>query len=691
MAIELAPGQTLYGRYRLDRRLDEGGMAVVWAGTQLSTGREVALKVLKAEAAQDSATRRRMLREARAACAVRHPNVLAVHDVIELDDGSPVLVMDLLRGESLREHLARKGPLSLDATIALLMPVIAAVGTAHAAGIVHRDLKPENIYLAQQGGLTTVKVLDFGIAKVSTASNVASQVNALTNAGTMLGTPYYMAPEQIVGEGIDHRADVWSLGVIVYECLVGVRPTEADNIGKILKRVLTNEIEPLSERAPTLPKEVTGLVDRMLSQNPSARPFSMREVGEALLPFAPAGTTLGEILPPATEILSEDDLSGKVRLPREVTDTRPVISGPPKADSDPRPAGRTEELAATLVAPTNPALVSRSLPSRRPPAPAGRPSREREDDAEDSGPPRRRWAVAAGLLVGVFGLASAGYTLFIHRPGRPPYHPATAQVEPSGDCPPGMALVPGGAFRMGSEDGKDDERPTHPVTVAPLCMDVLEVTAMDYQECSQRGGCRPPESTVKWAGLEGGVRDRESVYCIGTQNDAVHAGFPMNCVSWSDADAYCKVLGKRLPTEAEWEYAAAGGGEQRRFPWGKEPPGPTLLNVCDRSCVAKVGGGVVGQRPIYDQDDGYSDLAPGGKYPPGDARWGMHDMAGNVWEWTASPYCTYPEHDCTSPHKVFRGGGWGASLLTNLRTSVRMWSAPSHRYNDVGFRCVKDR
>ncbi len=228
-------------------------MSVVWAGTHVTTGREVALKLLKADAAKDEPTRRRMLREARAASAVRHPNVVEIQEVLELEDGSPVLVMDLLRGESLRERLIRRAPLSVQETATLLLPVVAAVGTAHAAGIVHRDLKPENIFLAQEGGHTVVKVLDFGIAKVSAASNAHSQVNALTHTGTMLGTPYYMAPEQIVGEGIDHRADIWSLGVIVYECLIGVRPTEADNIGKILKRVLTNEIEPLSQKAPDLP------------------------------------------------------------------------------------------------------------------------------------------------------------------------------------------------------------------------------------------------------------------------------------------------------------------------------------------------------------------------------------------------------------------------------------------------------
>jgi serine/threonine-protein kinase len=167
VSLSFEAGAVVAGRYRLDRRIGEGGMGVVWAATHLRTQKTLALKLLRAAVAGDEDTRRRLVREARAACAVQHPNVVAIHDVVELDDGSPVLVMDLLEGESLRDRLTREGVLSLPTLAAILLPVVSAVGAAHALGIVHRDLKPENVFLAREpGGRRGVRVLDFGIAKL---------------------------------------------------------------------------------------------------------------------------------------------------------------------------------------------------------------------------------------------------------------------------------------------------------------------------------------------------------------------------------------------------------------------------------------------------------------------------------------------------------------------------------------------
>ncbi|MEZ4307697.1 MAG: SUMF1/EgtB/PvdO family nonheme iron enzyme [Polyangiaceae bacterium] len=249
-----------------------------------------------------------------------------------------------------------------------------------------------------------------------------------------------------------------------------------------------------------------------------------------------------------------------------------------------------------------------------------------------------------------------------------------------------MGHVPGGKYRMGSDDGKDDERPVHEVTLAPYCMDLTEVKASDYFDCMQQGLCRQAESTVRWMDVTDEVKERESLHCTLYQTEK--KDYPMNCVSWSDADAFCKAQGKRLPTEAEWEYAAAGGNERRKYPWGSAPPAPDLANVCDRSCVEAANE--TSARPMFDADDGAPTLAPTGSYKRGASRFGMLDMAGNVWEWTASPYCTYPDHACQSQYRVFRGGGWGGKFTANLRAAARIWSHPSHRYNDVGFRCVSD-
>ncbi len=680
MSQDLASGQILLGRYRLDRRLDEGGMSVVWAATHALTGKQVALKLLKADAAKDEATRRRMLREARAACAVIHPNVVQIHDVLELPDGSPVLVMDLLTGESLRERLHRRRSFSVGETATLLVPVISAVGTAHAAGVIHRDLKPDNIFLAQEGGRLVVKVLDFGIAKLVATGNNVSAVNALTHTGTMLGTPFYMAPEQILDEPIDHRADIWALGVILYECLVGERPTEAENVGKILKRVLTNDIEPLASKAPHLPGEITALVGRMLSQSPKDRPGSLHEVGEVLAPFA-EGVAVSAFGPPT--------------IAREVDSGETRASGPQGAKVlSPRPLHTGSELAETLMAPRPGDLPARADSGARtgtPPATSS-PEVAKTLAAAGSGAPARAVSPILAAVLGalVVGAAGGGVAYFQRGKARPPYVPASASVVttgPNGPCPAGMGLVAGGAFRMGSDDGKDDERPVHEVTVATFCLDVTEVKASDFADCMQAGTCRPADSTVRWKDISDEVRDRESVHCALYHNE--RGDLPMNCVSWSDADAYCRAMGRRLPTEVEWEYAAAGGATHRRYPWGEAAPGPELVNVCDTSCIAAEKAASPG-RAMFDADDGAPGLASVGRYPKGAARFGMLDMAGNVWEWTASPYCTYPEHDCASQYRVFRGGGWGGKFAANLRASARMWSHPSHRYNDVGIRCARD-
>lgn len=272
----LAAGDVVGGKYRVDRILGEGGMGQVWAARHAVTGKHVALKILKSEREEDRA---RLLREARAACAVRHAGVAQVHDITTLDDGSPMLVMDLLEGESLRARLLRDGSLSFEDTCAILSDVLAAVHAAHAIGIVHRDLKPDNVFLCKDG---SVKVLDFGIAKLVTAE--ADPDNAgLTMSGAMLGTPYYMAPEQAFAEkDIDARADLWAIGVMIYECLTGERPTQAANLGQILKIITTRSFRPLGERAPNVPRELAAIVDRCLSLDRADRPSSAEEIKRVL-------------------------------------------------------------------------------------------------------------------------------------------------------------------------------------------------------------------------------------------------------------------------------------------------------------------------------------------------------------------------------------------------------------------------
>src|SRR5262245_13005589 len=198
MNAELAPGALIGGRYRLERLLGKGGMGQVWAVTHEVTHRSAALKLLNGPVHLRADRRRRFLREARAASAVNHPNVVRVHDFFELEDGTPVMLMDLLEGETLGKRLGREGSLLLPEAANVLLPVVSAVGTAHARGIIHRDLKPDNVFLARtESGALDVRVLDFGVAKlVSAGAHGAEDSDALTGTGGLLGTPSYMSPEQ---------------------------------------------------------------------------------------------------------------------------------------------------------------------------------------------------------------------------------------------------------------------------------------------------------------------------------------------------------------------------------------------------------------------------------------------------------------------------------------------------------------
>jgi eukaryotic-like serine/threonine-protein kinase len=280
--VEIVKGTVIAERYRLDRRIAEGGMGVLWAATHLVTRAPAALKLIKPGIAGDPQVRRRILREARAAAAVRHPHVARLYDVIELPDGSPVLVMELLEGEPLRARLRRDGRLPLGEALGIVLPVISAVRAAHALGITHRDLKPENIFLTPTEG---VKVLDFGIAKFAPPDIEMSETRseALTLEGTMLGTPSYMAPEQVLAEGdVDHRADIWALGVILHEVLCGEPPIAGESALELLRNVLAGAVRPIRTVLPDLPEDIADLVARMLTVKRDLRLADLEEARAVL-------------------------------------------------------------------------------------------------------------------------------------------------------------------------------------------------------------------------------------------------------------------------------------------------------------------------------------------------------------------------------------------------------------------------
>ncbi|HEY8079357.1 MAG TPA: serine/threonine-protein kinase [Labilithrix sp.] len=318
MPVEQREGAVLAGRFRLDRRLGEGGMGVVWAATNTTTGRRVAIKMLRDAKTEDPHVRRRFLREGKAASKVQHPNVVEILDVLELEEQTPAIVMEYLEGESLGQRIRRDRQLDLHEAAAILMPAVAAVGAAHSHGVVHRDLKPDNIFLAKghEPGERVVKVLDFGIAKIAT-DNVAGETANMTGTGAMLGTPYYMAPEQLFSdETLDYRCDIWALGVILYECISGRRPTQGDNFADIVKVIATQKIVPFRQAAPNVPAEIGELVERMLSFDKESRPQSLREVRDVLRHYTDVmASTFGEpVLKPVKQSRDADESGQSVGL-----------------------------------------------------------------------------------------------------------------------------------------------------------------------------------------------------------------------------------------------------------------------------------------------------------------------------------------------------------------------------------------
>jgi formylglycine-generating enzyme required for sulfatase activity len=223
-------------------------------------------------------------------------------------------------------------------------------------------------------------------------------------------------------------------------------------------------------------------------------------------------------------------------------------------------------------------------------------------------------------------------------------------IATSRGCPTGFAAVPSGDFVMGSEpgDGDTDEEPAHEETVHAFCMQRTETTSAEYEACVEAGRCRA-------AGT--------SEHC--TFRDKTKRDHPINCVKWGDADAYCAWIGGRLPTEAEWEYAARGK-DGRAYPWGRPAPS-------DRACWLRSAG-----------------TCAVGSIAAGASPFGLLDMAGNVWEWTSTPYCPYTRADCGSDRRVDRGGGWSTDDARRLRTSFRASGSMEDQGDFLGFRCARN-
>jgi serine/threonine protein kinase len=333
----LAEGVVVAGKFRVVRLLGAGGMGAVYEVEHELTKHRRALKLLFARRGESPSAVERFLREASAAGRIANAHIAETFDAGTLDSGETYLVMELLEGETFEHRRERLGRLDIVDLASLIRQACVGIQAAHDAGIVHRDLKPENLYVTTRDGAPFVKILDFGISKFDEGR---TGVIGVTAEGTVMGTPFYMSPEQVVGDAsIDLRTDVYSLGVILYECAAGRRPFEADTLSHLAVKIHEGKATPLGEHRPDLPPGFADVVAQAMAHDRTSRFGSARELGAALAPFANDAMedALGDTLP-------TDAPKVVIRSP----------SGPPPSLLP--PAARLHESATFATAATTPAV-----------------------------------------------------------------------------------------------------------------------------------------------------------------------------------------------------------------------------------------------------------------------------------------------------------------------------------------------
>lgn len=278
------PAGSVFGRYTITRVIGTGGMGAVYEAQHNDLKKRVAIKTLHSAFADHGEIQARFMREGESASRIRHPHVVDVTD-FGVQNGVPFLVMEFLEGESLGDLLERDGPVSPERLADIMLPVCAGIAAAHDEGVIHRDLKPDNLFLAKsrKSNEITPKVVDFGISKVDDGQ----QPSSLTSTGSMLGTPFYMSPEQLrTAKNIDHRIDQYALGVIMYECVTGERPFMAETLYEMMHKIATGDFAPPRAINAAIPENFERIILRAMSRTPEERYPSVRALAAALLPFA---------------------------------------------------------------------------------------------------------------------------------------------------------------------------------------------------------------------------------------------------------------------------------------------------------------------------------------------------------------------------------------------------------------------
>jgi serine/threonine-protein kinase len=697
-------------------------MATVHLARQVGAAgfsRIVAVKRAHERFARDPEFAAMFLDEGRLVARIRHPNVVQTIDVVA-EESELFLVMEYVHGESLlrlwQQMRRREAFLPISICAAIMVGALHGLHEAHEArsetgeplGIVHRDVSPHNILVGVDG---VARVLDFGVAK-------ASERITTTQEGQLKGKLSYMAPEQVHGRAIDRRTDVYAAAVVLWETLAGTKLFQGPNEAQVLQEVIIGEVRPPSAHNRSVGPELDAVVMRGLARDPGARFRTAREMAIALeRATTPASASeVGAFV--STECA--ESLRLRARLIADIEHKTSSASLKEAVDSL-----RSLQRAGGSSSSGPFGTVSSVPPARfhAPPAPMatfppeGGGLKEPSNAMNVATAPRKssgRAVLALAAAVGVVTLATVLGGFAIHRSRSRASAPATlgsmtsatagaggstttaasiAGAAVVATCPGGMVSIPGGRFFMGSDDDLPAEKPAHKVELRAYCIDKHEVTTEAYKACSDRGDCKRAGLTNRWEGIT--AKDTKTYDPLCNVQDASRGKHPINCVDWSMAERFCKAEGKRLPTEAEWEFAARGS-DGRKYPWGDDKPSAKHLNACGSECTAwgKKHGAIL--EGMYGDDDGWATTAPVGSFPLGASRWGVEDVVGNVWEWVADFYGAYDDVDQSDPTgpttgttRVIRGGAWNGAYPDWVRPTFRFHNAPDTRSHGVGFRCAK--
>lgn len=352
-------GDLIRGKYRIRRLIGDGGMGSVFEAQHEQLDTLVALKFLHTDLARRPGLAARFAREARVAASIQSPHVTRVNDVDTTEDGTPFIVMELLQGQSLAEvlHKEPNHRLSLDESVDFALQILAGLEAAHAKNIVHRDLKPENVFVTPSPGGPVIKLFDFGIAKVRESKEFS---RGLTHAGIMMGTPEYMAPEQLYSAaGVDHRADLYSLGVMLFEMLSGQLPADGDNAAAIVAQVQKGTTRRLEQLMPDLPKDLIGVVQIALAPEPTGRFDSAFAMRQALAHFAGNLSHAGQLAATRTTVTTP---------PRSVLTDVSSVAAPVQRSVLASSASEQHTAASVVASPgTSQVAAAGALPDTLPP------------------------------------------------------------------------------------------------------------------------------------------------------------------------------------------------------------------------------------------------------------------------------------------------------------------------------------